>query len=303
MRVIKADLIVALCVGAVLASCAGADASASPTPMAATSHEVAQPSSTADEPSTAPASASTASPPSATASASPRLATPDIEVGGHLRVTGNGLAVRAGPGLQHPLVSEFLLGHDEPIETTLLRDEVRLPAGHVVLVVLGPIVVDQTTWYAVANVPQDGQSRQDAPIWRSVAPVPYSEIDFQLTWMAVAQPGATFVEVADPPSCADCFGDVPELTAVAAGRGSGRIGPWANSGVAYITMAAAAHSESSTCEFQVTNQDGHVMFLEEPMIDYVEAFIPGVSPGQGAEAWLDITGDCAWAVNVVVAEG
>lgn len=99
---------------------------------------------------------------------------PEIEVGDVLKVTGNGLAVRAGPGSHHPLVSEFLFEGEEPI-VTKLRDEVRLTAGHFVRAVVGPIVVDETTWYAVANVPQDREAWEDVPLWRSVAPVPYTD--------------------------------------------------------------------------------------------------------------------------------
>ncbi len=232
---------------------------------------------------------------------------PNIEVGSYLEITGSGLAVRAGPGTNHPLVSEFLIGRGEPIETTLLRDEVRLSAGHVVQASLEPIIVDETTWVAVDNVPQAGQTREDTPIWRSVAPVPYSEIDFQLTWIAVAQPGATFAELTDQPACSDCYGDLPVPVAVASGVGDGRIGPWTNRDVAWITIAAAASSSSSTCEFHTANQDGEPMFINDPAVEYVETLIPGVSPAPTAspeaEVWLDVSGDCAWSAKVYVTEG
>jgi hypothetical protein len=226
---------------------------------------------------------------------------PAIEVGDVLRITADGLAVRAGPGSHHPLVSEFLFEGEEPI-VTKLRDEVRLTAGHFVQAVVGPIVVDETTWYAVANVPQAGEAWEDVTLWRSVAPVPYTDGDFQLTWIAIAQPGATFVEVTDRPACPACYGDWPQPSAVASGIGDGRIGPWTNSGVAYITIAAAAQSASSRCEFRITNQDGQAMFFDEPAVDYAEAFIPGVSPGSDPDAWLDVTGDCGWAIKVLVAQ-
>lgn len=45
------------------------------------------------------------------------------------------------------------------------------------------------------------------------------------------------------------------------------------------------------------------MFFDEPAVDYAEAFIPGVSPGSEVEVWLDVTGTCAWAMKVIVAQG
>ena len=215
-------------------------------------------------------------------------------------------AVRAGPGTNHPLVSEFLIGRGEPTETTLLRDEVRLSAGHVVQASLEPIIVDETTWVAVDNVPQAGQTREDTPIWRSVAPVPYSEIDFQLTWIAVARQGATFAELTDQPACSDCYGDLPVPVAVASGVGDGRIGPWTNRDVAWITIAAASSSSSST-RVPHGEPDGEPMFINDPAVEYVETLIPGVSPAPTAspeaEVWLDVSGDCAWSAKVYVTEG
>ena len=239
------------------------------------------------------------------AATSPSLAMSPIHVGDYLEVTGNGLAVRSGPGLQHPPVSEFLLGRTDPIETTLLRNAVRLPAGYVVRVQLGPLVVDETTWFAVYNVPQAGQAVSDAPLWRTIAPVPYSEIDFELTWIAAMQPDATFVRVTDRPSCSPCYDEGPAPSVVAAGTGAGRVGPWLNQAPAWITFAAAPPSSTATCEFRVTNQAGEPAFLDEPAADYVEALIPGVSiaPDRDASVWLDIAGDCSWAVMVNVPEG
>lgn len=293
---------VALLAVSVLASCADGANADIPTQTAAivpstpeafpTATEVPSPSPTAALPSTSPSMISATD------------VTSEIEVGDVLKITGDGLAVRAGPGSHHPLVSEYLLGRQDPIETTLLRPAVRLPAGHFVMAVVGPIVVDETTWYAVANVPQDdGQTWDDTPIWRSVPPIPYSEIDFQLTWIAIAEPGgATFVEVADRPACPACYGDWPQPSAVASGVGEGRVGPWPNTGVAYITIVAAAPLSTSTCGFRTTNPNGEPMFFDEAAVDYVEGFVPGVSQGTDAEVWLDVTGDCAWAIKVTVAE-
>lgn len=281
-----------------LASCDTADSSEPPAPS-----PVAARSTAVRTLSASPAAGLTPTPSPSAAIASPdatTLAVPQVAIGDYLRVVADGLAVRAGPGVHHPLVSEYLLGHEEPIETTLLREQVRLGANHVVRAVVGPIVVDDTAWYAVTNVPQDGQAREDTPIWRSVAPVPYSEIDFELTWIAIAQPGAFFVERTSRPACGSCLDDPGRPTAYASGIGDGRIGPWRNSGPAYITIAAAAPSSSSMCEFRLSNQGGQAMFADEPAIDYMTAFIPGVSPGIDAEVWLDITGDCAWAIRVHV---
>ncbi len=56
----------------------------------------------------------------------------------------------------------------------------------------------------------------------------------------------------------------------------------------------------------MANQDGEPMFLDDPAVEYVDAFIPGVSPAPNAspvaEVWLDVTGDCAWAASVYVAQ-
>lgn len=297
-------VIAAAIASVVLAACAPADVSTPHATPTATSTPVPSRSVAATpEDVSAPASSMVpTSSPSGTAS----LVVPVIEVGSYVEITGSGLAVRAGPGSDHPLVSEFLLRGEERFETTLLREEVRIPAGHVVRASLEPIIVDETAWVAVFNVPQAGQTYEDTPIWRSVAPVPYTEIDLQLTWIAVAQPGTTFVEVTDQPACSSCYGDLPIPVAVASGIGDGRIGPWTNRGAAWITIAAASSSSSSTCEFHVTNQDGEPMFLDDPAVEYVDAFIPGVRPAPNAspeaEVWLDVTGECAWAASVTVAE-
>jgi hypothetical protein len=300
------SVIAAAIASVVLAACGPADVStplatptATPTTVPSTRSVAATP---ADESTPPPSTVPTARP----SGNSTSLVVSEIEVGSYLEVAGNGLAVRAGPGTNHPLVSEFLLGREEPIETTLVRDEVRLSAGHVVQASLEPIIVDETVWVAVYNVPQEGQTREDTPIWRSVAPVPYSEIDFQLTWIAVAQPGTTFVELTDQPACSSCYGDLPVPVVVASGVGDGRIGPWINRNVAWITIAAASSSSTSTCEFNMVNQDGQPTFLNDPAVEYVEVFIPGVSPASNAsresELWLDVTGDCAWAAKVYVAQ-
>lgn len=243
------------------------------------------------------------------ASASPEASdqAPTIEVNDYLEVTGEGLAVRSGPSVEYPLVSEYLLGRTEPLTTTLLRSEVRLPVGHVVQVSLGPLVVDETTWFAVRNVPQAGQTDADTPIWRTRAPVAYSEIDFELTWMAAAQPGVAFVRTTDRPACAACSEGPPSPTAEATGFGDGRVGPWLNRGGAWITFAAASADSSGACEFRITNPEGLPMFANEAAVDYLSAQIPGVSPSPDTPpdepVWLDVSGNCGWAFVVYVSQG
>ena len=117
----------------------------------------ASPSATADAtPNTAPTSTAPDASPSPTTAALPISR----------RYRGWGLFSRsratvspcaADPGSHHPLVSEYSISRDEPIEVTKLRDEVRLPAGHVVQAHLGPVVVDDTVWWAVNNVRQEGR--------------------------------------------------------------------------------------------------------------------------------------------------
>ena len=223
-----------------------------------------------------------------------------IQVGDYLEVTGSALAVRSGPGTEYPIVSEYLLGRTEPLETTLLRSEVRLPAGYVVRVQLGPLVVDDTAWFAVYNVAQAGQADADTPLWRTVAPVPYSEIYFELTWIAASQPGATFVRVAERPACSAYYAESPPPSPAAAGTGEGRVGPWINR-VSSITIAAAAASSSATCELRVTTQSGDQRFAE-PAVKYYSFSNPYVAPVFGAApgdtVWLDVSGDCTWAISI-----
>ena len=143
--------------------------------------------------------------------------------------------------------------------------------------------------------------------WRSVAPVAYSELDFQLTWIAVAQPGATLVRTTDRPAMeCPCYGDAPGLRVVAAGVGEGRVGPWTNRAPPFITLAVAAPSSADTCAFRAVNQAGDE-FLDEPAVEVFDGFIPGASLAPdnetAAEVWLDIVGDCAWAVSVFVPPG
>ena len=286
----------------VLASCAPAPASSVATSSSAVS---AIPSGTPAATSSAAPTPSAPDPsPSPSAAA---LVIPDIVVGEYLEVTGNGLAVRAGPGADHALVSEYSISREDPIEVTKLKDEVRLPAGHVVQARLGPIVVDDTVWWAVDNVPQAGQAIGDAPVWRSVAPVAYSELDFQLTWIAVAQPGTTLIRTTERPAMeCPCYGEPPGPTVVAAGVGEGRVGPWTNRALAFITLAAAAPESGGVCDFRVTVPSGEIMH-DQPGADYFSAFMPGVTAfgvaPADAEVWLDVTGDCAWAVTVALAQG
>ena len=74
-----------------------------------------------------------------------------------------------------------------------------------------------------------------------------------------------------------------------------------------ITFAAAAPSSTDTCEFRVLNQDGDATFFDESAVDYLQGQIPGATlaadAGPDTELWLDILGDCAWAVSVQLAQG
>lgn len=193
-----------------------------------------------------------------------------------------------------------MLGRTEPLETTLVRAEVRLPAGHVVRAELGPLIVDNVAWFTVYNVPQAGQADSETPIWRTVAPVPYSEIDFELTWIAVAVPGATYVRVTERPSCSPCFEALPP-TAAAGGSGEGRVGPWINSAPAWIIYAAAARNTNDLCDFRLVTPAGELM-REVLGVDYLSGYILGVSPAPdaapNAEVWLDVSGDCEWAIRI-----
>ena len=232
----------------VLAAC-GAPAGSEPAPSSSVT--ITSPPSATAVPS---------APPSATAQATrtPEPEAPVYAVGAYLEVLGDGLAVRTGPGTDHPLVAEYLIHRErDPITVEKLRDSVRLPAGYVVRVELGPVVVDNRAWYAVRNVAQAGQPGEDVASWASKAPVPYTDIDFDLMWLAASEPGALFVQPTDrPASACPCYGDEPPPSVVATGVGDGRVGPWNNDRVAFIQIAASPVSEDGTCDFTMTGGDG-----------------------------------------------
>lgn len=286
----------------VVAACATAPASSDAPPSAPAS---ASPSATAAEtPSAAPTSTAPDASPSPAAAA---LVIPDIAVGDYLEVTGNGLAVRAGPGTEHALVAEWMrTGMGDGLEVTAVRDEVRLPAGYVVRAELGPLVVDDTAWYAVTDVPQAGENAGDdtMQVWRSADWVPSDEYEFELTWIAVSQPGTTLVRLTDLPACSQC-GYPPRPVVVASGVGEGRVGPWTNERPPFITFAGAAPSSTDTCEFRIVSQAGDT-FLDEPGVEFIGGQTGARLAPDGeseAEVWLDIIGDCAWAVSVQLTQG
>jgi hypothetical protein len=288
-----------------LASCASASASS----VGASSMPVsASPSGTrAETPSVAPTPSKPDPSPSPTTAA---LVIPPVEVGDYLEVTGNGLAVRAGPGSEHALVSEYLITGGDDVVVTRIRDEVRLPAGYVVRAWLGPLVVDDSAWFAVSDVQQAGEAAvtDQYRSWRAVAPVAHTDPSFELTWIAVAQSGTTLVRTTGRPGreC-PCYGDALTPNIVAAGVGEGRVGPWKNWAAATIVVAAASPSAADTCEFRLMTQAGESININESAVDYFKRLLPGVylapKAATDADVWLDVLGDCAWAVSVQLPQG
>lgn len=259
-------------------------------------------------PATSTATGDPSSSPSATAFGSPSatgLTLPSYPPGTYLEALVDGLAVRAGPGTQYPLVGEYRLWlNREPAEVETLREAVRLSAGYVVRVQLGPLVVDNRAWYAVLNVPQDGQAAADVPSWLESPPVLGTELFARFRWLAASESDTQFVRRTERPSCSQCYADTSALTASATGVGDGLVGPWRNTGPAYIQIAAVPASDASTCQFRVTAPNPADFELPTENAAYHAWWVPfsvDVAPGSD-QASLHVETDCTWAI-VVYLEG
>ena len=212
-----------------------------------------------------------------------------------IEVLADGLAVRTGPGTDHPLAAEFLL-HQDPVSVEKVRDAVRLPAGHVVRVELGPLVVGDRAWYAVHNVAQDGQAVADVASWGSRPPGPGDY--FEPRGWRLRNP------VPNCPTHRPSGIGMPVLWRHARavggrdGVGDGRVGPWDNNTYTFIQIAASPVSEADTCDFWVSGRDGDPPLISEVGTDTFETLLPSIDVAPGMDEAVRVSGDCAWAIAV-----
>jgi hypothetical protein len=185
-RTIRAINALTLSMAFVVSACSasGPSPSVSPTPI-----ETPTPA-----PSEPPASEAPNETPSPSVAPQP---TDEPDAGGgfawadQLRILVDGLAVRRDPHSSSPLTLAMVWDADAQAWTNT-QDEVRLNAGHLVTVSLGPILEDGIAWYRVFSYPQSNQTPEQEVRWDWNHDGLSDE-----GWIAVSQDGQAYAERRD----------------------------------------------------------------------------------------------------------
>src|SRR5919106_1894255 len=133
-----------LIVATLLAGCAMPASSESPNAATVEPSASASPSATVEaSPSASPVPSASHAPPVA----------PAFHIGDRVAVTadGAGLAVRVSPALTSPMLARLVRPDETSGDYSLASPELRLAAGEVVRVDLGPLCVHELCWYRAHN--------------------------------------------------------------------------------------------------------------------------------------------------------
>ena len=197
-------------------------------------------------------------------------------------------------------------GHRRWLRSPMCATTCACLPGYVVRASLGPLVVDDTAWYAVGDVPQAGEptTADSLRIWRTVSPAEDSANAFSSTRSRLHSLGRRLATERPATEC-PCFGDYPGPTVIApgVGEGDGRGPTWQG----HRFPSPPRHPRRLTLASSVCWTRWRPVYFDESAVDYLQGQIPGVMPaadaGPDAELWLDILGDCAWAVTVELPQG
>ena len=170
--------------------------------------------------------------------------------GDTVRVLVNGLAVRVAPFTDAGLVEALV--HD-PVTGDRLASaaSVRLDAGHITWVELGPLVLDGVPWYRVHTGMQPGESDTDLVTWDADGDGQGSDAG----WIAGAGSDGTYLELVAPDPSAPA---APEPLVAASGVWDYDSEPFSARSQVGGAFAAAEHADAG-CEFSVTLSSGEVL--------------------------------------------
>ncbi|HEX2222025.1 MAG TPA: hypothetical protein VHK06_05825 [Candidatus Limnocylindria bacterium] len=256
--------------------------------------------STAPGRTPAPTGTTLAASPAATRPASPSPA-PRAEFahGDVIEVTADGLAARAEPSESAPLAAAWENVDDEWRQ---VEDEVRLGAGHLVTVDLGPIPAQEIVWYRVREKVQPGQNPTRHWDVTGDGPQP-SESS---AWIAVREGNSTYVRMSEP------GGEDPGwMRVVAAGSSDFVSEPFPRHDVLHAEWALSLGTHPAPCDFDVV-VEGADTTASEPAVPMIsESLSDGFAQGRAdadaaalqpiqasAEFRLRIRAGCDWALTL-----
>lgn len=264
----------------------------SPTPFATTS-STATTSPSADPSGTPAATPSPNADPSETPDGDLALLDPWQSV----RVTVDGLAVRRGPGTEYSPVSAYL--YDEATNTEVLDvEEVRLGDGRYLWVEDGPLVVDGTPWYRVADArqadPDDEPMRWDAD---------GDEFRADAGWVAGGSGSDAYLvpDELPPPAPGDpVFGEGADPYAIAWGTGTGQTDAFEAGAPIGIRWAAAA-PDGGSCSIRIMLEPAGVEMASVTVDGWADGddFWPQEGNAPTGEHRLEVETDCTWSLRVV----
>lgn len=194
-----------------------------------------------------------------------------------MAVTGDGLAVREGPGTAYTLLDA---ARWDDSGTEVLGSPYRLVAGEQLVIGQGPLAIDGRDWYSVRHT--DDEIRWTPP------GDPGSGIH---GWIATNDEAAEFVRLVVEASDPCCFvesGVGPSTTATVPTL---PVPP--SGGMRGFTLTVGHVDPAAACHVLVTDHTGEVL-LDDTIVGWGN---PGAWwPGEGGR--LVIETECAWSLNV-----
>jgi hypothetical protein len=252
---------------------------------APTAQESQAPSDTPAVTASASASATATPTPSATSEPSATLApsptsspTADhYSAGDVLAVTGDGLAVREGPGTAYTMLGA---ARSDNSGTEVLGSPYRLAAGEQLVVGQGPLTIDGRDWYGVAH-------SDDAIHW---TPPDEPEAGIQ-GWIAANDGAAHFVRLVAEGSDPCCFMESGVGSATTAAIPTLPVG--APGAIRGFTLMIGHTDPAGSCHVRVTDDTDQVL-LDQTVVGWGN---PGAWwPGDGDQLVIDT--ECSWSLRV-----
>ena len=211
-----------------------------------------------------------------------------------VEVTADGLAVRSQPSASAPLVAAW---ESADGEWRRVADEVRLEAGHLITVTLGPITVDDIVWYRAREKVQGDQD--PTRHWDATGEGPQGETQ---GWIATREGEEAYVRLHE------AGGDDPGWVRVAsAGEGDAVSGPFPPHDLLQVEWAISHADGPGACEIRVAIEDSA---SRERAVEVVaesvhDTFAQGRSTADGADLEplegasglrLRVDAGCDWAL-------
>lgn len=199
-----------------------------------------------------------------------------------VEVTGDGLAVRQGPGTAYTLLDAARWGDDG---VQVLGSPYRLTAGEQLVVGQGPLAIDGRDWYEVRHTDEEIQ-------W-----TPPGDPDAGIQgWIAANDRDAEFVRLVTESSDPCCFVDSGVGPATTSEVPTLPVPP--TGGMRGLTLTIGHADPAGSCDVRVTDEVGEVL-LDETVVGWGN---PGAWwPGDGGR--LRIDSECAWSLRVGIFAG